>query len=83
MPLSEHLIKKISSKYEPATMVYLTFRGNDIALKTDSEGNPIQLFIGEMQEDGHIRGERYIRNIIKDKDGIIIKDHWDKKGKST
>jgi hypothetical protein len=83
MPLSEQLIKKISSKYEPATMVYLTFRGNDIALKTDSEGNPIQLFIGEMQEDGHIRGERYIRNIIKDKDGIIIKDHWDKKGKST
>ena len=83
MPLNEQLIKKIAKKFEPATMVYMTFRGNDIALKTDQEGNPVQLFIGEMQENGHIKGERYIRNLIKDKNGIVIKDHWDKKGKSS
>ena len=83
MPLNEQLVKKLSGKYEPASRVYMTFRGNDIELKTDNEGNPVQLFIGKMQENGHIKGDRYIRNIIKDKNGITIKDHWDKKGNST
>ena len=83
MPLNDQLIKKLSSKYEPESMVYLTFRGKDIAMKTDQEGNPVQLFIGEMQEDGHIRGERYVRNLTKDENGAIIKDYWDKKGNSN
>lgn len=83
MPLNEQLIKKLTSKFEPSTIVYFTFRGNDIALKTDNEGNPIKLYIGKMQENGHISGERYARVLIKDKSGTIIKDHWDKKGQAV
>jgi hypothetical protein len=83
MPLNEQLVKKLSSKLEPSTMVFMTFRGNDLAVKTDNEGNPMQLFIGKMQEDGHISGDRYVRIMVKDKSGTIIKDHWDKKGKTS
>ena len=83
MSLNEQLIKKLSAKFEPSAMVYMTFRGNDISVKTDVEGNPIQLFIGKMQENGHIIGDRYNRILVKDTNGNIIKDHWDKKGTST
>ena len=81
MPLNDQLIKKLLGKYEPVSTVYMTFRGKDIALKTDNEGNPVQLSIGEMQENGQIKGERYVRNIIKDKKGMIINDNWEEKGK--
>ena len=83
MKLSEELIKKLQKKYEPSTMVNLRHKGNDVAFKTDKDGNAIQLFVGKKDEQGQIKGYRYIRTLLLGKDGNIIKDHWDLKGKST
>jgi hypothetical protein len=83
MALSEDLVKKLQQKYEPASMVRMKFRGNDLAFKTDEEGNPIQLFLGREGEDGNIRGDRYARTLKYDREGKLIKDHWERKGKAT
>lgn len=83
MKLSEELIKKLSKRYEPSAMHNLKFKGKDLAFKTDDEGRPILLFIGEMTESGTIRGERYARRLAFDKDGNTIKDHWELKGKAS
>lgn len=82
MALSEHLEKQLQKKYEPSTMVSLKYKGNDISLKTDQEGNGILMFIGKATKDGKIKGERYARRLLKDPDGKIIKDHWERKGKA-
>ena len=50
-------------------------------MKTDEEGNALLLFIGEAQADGHIKGDRFARRLLKDSAGKIVKDHWDYKGK--
>ena len=62
-------------------MIELKFRSYDLALKTDEEGNPIVLFIGKANEKGIIKGDRYARRLLKDKEGKVIKDHWDYKGR--
>ena len=62
-------------------MIELRFRSYDLALKTDEEGNPIVLFIGKANEKGIIKGDRYARRLLKDKEGKVIKDHWDYKGR--
>jgi hypothetical protein len=80
MNLNEGLIKKLRQKYEPSSMVQIRFRSQDIALQTDLEGNPIKAFIGKLDENGIIRGDRYSRVMIKDRNGNVIKDHWDRKG---
>ena len=81
MKLGETMLKKISKKYEPDTMVHLKYKGYDMALKTDAEGNALLLFIGEVQADGHIKGDRFARRLLKDAEGKTVKDHWDYKGK--
>jgi hypothetical protein len=81
MKLGDELLKKLNKKYEPSAMVNISFRRYDLAVKTDEEGNPIVLFIGKEKENGNIKGDRYARRLLKDKDGKIIKDHWDYKGK--
>jgi len=83
MKLSDDLIKKLSKKYEPSTLIHDSFRGNDIAFKTDAAGNAIQLFIGKRNDAGTIKGERFVRTLKYDKDGIILKDHWENKGKAS
>jgi hypothetical protein len=83
MKLSEDLIKKLQRKFEPSTMVNMQYKGNDIAFKTDKYGNAVQLFVGKKNPDGIIKGFRYIRNLLHDKNGVAIKDHWDLKGKAT
>lgn len=35
-----------------------------------------------MKGDGKIKGERFVRTLKKDKQGVIVKDHWDLKGKA-
>ena len=82
MALSEVILKKINKVFAPNTWVEMQFRTYDIVLKTDDQGNAIQMFIGKMKEDGMIKGERYSRKIVKDKEGKIIKQHWDRKGKT-
>lgn len=81
MKLNESLITALTKKYPPSTMVELKFRGKDMNLKTDSDGNAVTLFIGKRTPEGMIKGERYSRRIIRDAAGGIIKDHWDRKGK--
>jgi hypothetical protein len=81
MKLGDELLKKLNKKYEPSAMVNISFRRYDLAVKTDEEGNPIVLFIGKEKENGNIKGDRYARRLLKDKEGKIIKDHWDYKGK--
>ena len=83
MALGEDLLKKLRKKFEPATMIQFRYRTNDISIQTDNEGNAVKMFIGKMKEDGMIRGDRYVRNIIKDREGRVIKDHWDRKGSSS
>ena len=83
MKLSEELVKLLRKKYEPSSMVNSRYKGNDIAFKTDKDGNPVQLFVGRKDEEGMIKGHRYVRILKHDKDGNVVKDHWDLKGKST
>ena len=81
MALGETLIKLLSKKYDASTMIDRKFKGYDISFKTDEEGNPVLLFLGKKMENGMIKGQRYARRLLKDKDGKIVKDHWDDKGK--
>lgn len=82
MAWSEVILKKINKAFAPNTWVEMQFRSYDIVLKTDEDGNAVQMFIGKMKEDGLIKGERYSRKIVRDKEGNIIKQHWDRKGKT-
>lgn len=63
-------------------MVNQKFGRYDIAFKTDHEGNPVMLFIGNLDEQGRIKGDRFSRVMVKDQAGKLIKDHWDNKGKA-
>jgi hypothetical protein len=81
MAFGADLLLKLTRKYEPSSTVFLTFQGNDLAVKTDTEGNATVVFIGKLTSDGKIRGQRYARTLKYDSAGRIIKDHWDLKGK--
>lgn len=82
MALGEQLRAKLRKLYSPSSMISMKYKGNDISFKTDDEGNPILLFIGRKNEEGTIKGERYVRILKKDLSGRVIKDHWDLKGKA-
>lgn len=76
-------VKKLLDKEYPASSINeTTYRGQDIAFKTDKEGRAILVFIGKKVAPGKIRGQRYVRNIVTMSDGQI-KDHWEKKSKAT
>jgi len=75
--------KKISVLFEPNSLTHLRVKEKDVAVKSDAEGNAMFAFVGKLNEDGNIKGERYTRVLVKDKDGKIIKDHWDLKGKAS
>jgi len=59
MALTEGLIKKLRQQYQPHSTIELSFRGKDISIITDKEGNAMQLFIGKRKENGMVKGERY------------------------
>jgi hypothetical protein len=80
--ISQPLLLKLSKKYEPSALIQMRYKGKDVAFRTDSEGNPVVLFIGDLLESGRIRGERYVRTLARDSKGFLIKDHWDLKGKA-
>jgi hypothetical protein len=83
MSLGPDLVKKISRKHEPSALVPMRFRNYDLLLRTDEQGNAVQLFIGKSDHKGRIKGERYVRNMVFDREGKLIKDHWDRKGKTN
>ncbi len=82
MKLAEKLVKLINRKYEPGTMVSLRFGQQDIRLRTNKDGNAVQMFIGR-EKEGVIRGDRYSRTIITDRGGQPLKDYWERKGKAS
>lgn len=83
MSLGDDLLKKINKKFEPSSKVSLRYRSYDLLLITDKEGNAIQLFMGRENEQGIIKGDRYARTLKYDREGSLIKDHWERKGKAT
>ncbi|HYO20763.1 MAG TPA: hypothetical protein VER36_00065 [Flavisolibacter sp.] len=83
MSLGDDLLKKINKKFEPSAKVSLRYRAYDLLLITDKEGNAIQLFMGKENEQGIIKGDRYARTLKYDREGNLIKDHWERKGKAT
>jgi hypothetical protein len=83
MSLAADLLKKINKKFDPQSWVSLRYRTHDVALQTDEEGNAVRMFIGRLKDDGVIKGERYSRVLVRDREGRIIKDHWDRKGKTA
>lgn len=80
MPLNESLRKQLRKQYEPSAIVSASYKGNDLVIKTDAEGNAVTVFIGKKSGD-RIRGQRYARTLKKNDRGDVIKDHWDLKGK--
>ncbi|RYZ22625.1 MAG: hypothetical protein EOO16_08455 [Chitinophagaceae bacterium] len=83
MKLGERLLKELNKKFAPAVSLQLKVGGFDIALITDEEGRAIQAFIGKADPHGAIRGDRFARTLKWDREGKLIKDHWERKGKAT
>jgi hypothetical protein len=83
MELKEQVKKVLSQVYEPDVMIEKPFKKYHMAFKTDEAGRPVLLFLGHKELDGRIRGERFSRRLKIDKDGKIIKDHWEHKGKAN
>ena len=83
MSLGDDLLKKVNKKFEPSSKVSLRYRNYDLLLITDKEGNAVQLFMGKENEHGSIKGDRYARTLKYDREGVLIKDHWERKGKAT
>ena len=75
------LLKKLGVKFEPSALVNFRFRGKDIVVKTDEQGNATTAFIGKINDEGIIKGDRYSRKLLYNRDGTVLKDHWDYKGK--
>ena len=82
MSLGDALLKKINQKFEPSAKVLLRYRSQDLVLVTDKEGNAVQLFMGRANDEGVIKGDRYARTIKYDRDGRLLKDYWERKGKA-
>lgn len=80
--LKEPILKVLNKIYEPFSMVELRFKRYDLAIKTDEQGRPVLLFMGEKDAGGKIKGERYARRVVPDAERKILKDHWDHKGKA-
>lgn len=81
MKIGDKLLKELNKTYPPDTLVNLRFGRYDVVLKTDASGLPILLFVGEADEQGQIRGERFVHRLVRDANGKIVKDHWDNQGK--
>jgi hypothetical protein len=82
MALGEELVKKLSKKFEPDTLVTMRYKRYDLSVKTDAEGNAVLLFMGKADEKGQVRGDRYARTLLYDSNGKVVKDHWERKGKA-
>ncbi|HEX8316470.1 MAG TPA: hypothetical protein VF609_15820 [Flavisolibacter sp.] len=83
MSLGDDILKKINKKFEPSSKVSLRYKNYDLVLVTDKEGNGVQLFMGKENEEGIIKGDRYARTMKYDREGNLIKDHWERKGKAS
>jgi hypothetical protein len=83
MPLHAQLDLKLRKTYEPSATIDDVFKGHDITFVTNTDGEPVTLFIGKRKPNGHIAGERYVRTIKRGPDGTTIaSSHWDLKGRT-
>jgi hypothetical protein len=82
MKVGPELLKILSKPYAPDQLISQRFGRYDLAFKTDEQGRPILLFIGKADAEGKIKGGRFARRLQEDKNGEVIKDHWDNKGKT-
>jgi hypothetical protein len=83
MAIGVELEKKLKKKFEPSSMISMRYKNFDMMIRTDADGNAIQLFIGKANAEGTIKGERYTRTLKHDSTGKILKDHWEKKGRAS
>jgi hypothetical protein len=83
MAIGVELEKKLKKKFEPSSMISMRYKNFDMMIRTDADGNAIQLFIGKANAEGTIKGERYTRTLKQDSTGKILKDHWEKKGRAS
>jgi len=81
MSLGADILLRLTRRYDPDTTLDFSFRGRDVTVKTDGEGNPVVAFVGKRGQDGKIKGQRYARTLKADAHGRILRDHWDLKGK--
>jgi hypothetical protein len=81
MKVGPELLKLLSKIYSPSELINQRFGRYDLAFKTDEQGRPVLLFIGKADAEGKIAGERFARRLQTDKNGNIVKDHWDNKGR--
>lgn len=81
--LHPSILKLLGKTYAPSSLVNLHYRQLDLSFKTDGAGRPMLLFIGKRAANGLIHGERYARRVVADREGNIIKDHWDLKGNAS
>jgi hypothetical protein len=82
MPLQPALEAKLARIYTPDATIVEAFRGKDLTIITNDKGQAVTLFIGRRNADGSIAGERYVRRLHYEPDGItILHSHWDLKGK--
>lgn len=72
MKLGPLLLKELNKTYAADTLVEITFQRYDLVIKTDERGQAVLLFIGHRDEQGKVKGERFVRQ---------PKGHWDNKGK--
>ena len=80
--IGEVLIKKLEKIYPPSKRIDDVFKGNDITFITNENGEAVTLYIGKRMENGAIKGDLFVRKIIRSADGKTIeKSHWDNKGK--
>lgn len=83
MKLGATLLRILDKTYEGNSLTSMKYKTYDLAIKADGEGNPVLLFMGKMNEHGKVKGFRYARTLKKDHDGMVIKDHWELKGRSS
>ncbi len=77
------MIKKLSKKFPPSDVISMKVGRNDMLVHTDEDGNAVLLFMGKIGSDGMIKGDRYARTLKYDREGKLIKDHWERKGKAS
>lgn len=77
--MNADLEKILEKQYEASARIERKFRGKDITLITNEEGQPVTIFIGRRKPNGDISGERYVRNTKTV--GTLTKSHWERKGK--
>ncbi|UEG52449.1 hypothetical protein LLH06_15935 [Mucilaginibacter daejeonensis] len=80
MKLGKQIMKILNRTYEADAMIEKQMGRYDLQFKTDAIGRPVLLFLGEFNEQGMIKGDRFVRRIVTDAEGKVIKDHWDNKG---